>query len=58
MVSDETRIKIGNSLRGDKSPNYGKHWYTNGIDNIFVHEYVFDKSYLELGYYKGKTWLS
>jgi hypothetical protein len=50
--SEETRAKMSKSLKGktkgEKNGNYGKSWFTNGIDNIMTFE-------APEGYHKGRT---
>lgn len=50
-LSNEHRLKISNGCKGinkgDKNAHYGKHWYTNGIENICCYE-------CPEGFYKGR----
>lgn len=35
---DYINKNVGKALKGENNPNYGKHWWTNGIDNILAKE--------------------
>ena len=50
-MSEEFRIKARERTLGENNPNYGKHWYTNGIDNLFLRE----EDKIPEGYYRGCT---
>jgi len=45
--SDATKKKISEANKGENNGNYGKHWYNNGIMNVFTYE-------CPEGYMKGR----
>lgn len=55
--SEETKLKMSNSLKGKSSgknnSQYGTCWITNGSENLKIKKESLDK-YLEQGYYKGR----
>jgi len=52
--SNESKKKMSDSKKGRKrgieNPSYGKHWITNGIDNMFV-----KKESVPIGWKKGRV---
>lgn len=38
QLSDETKTKLRHQKIGALNPNFGKHWYTNGVANIQAKE--------------------
>lgn len=45
--TEEVRKQLSENSKGSKNNQYGKHWYTNGTDNIMAYE-------CPEGYHKGK----
>ena len=51
--SDEVKEKLVNCNLGKNNPSYGKHWYTNGINEIYVREDEYELYYKDT-YKKGR----
>ena len=45
--SEETLKRMSKANKGKNNSQYGKHWFTNGTNNICTHE-------CPVGYYKGR----
>jgi hypothetical protein len=52
QLSEETKRRLSESLKGknkaEKNGNYGKSWFTNGVDSVMAFE-------APEGYHKGRT---
>ena len=50
---EKLKIRFSESLKGNKNPAYGRHWYNNGSINKFLSDEDYELNYKNLGFVRG-----